>query len=107
MSMPAEAPVLASNFLIPDATFLAEIVAFLLILAVIWKYVVPPLQKSMTARQEAIKKSFDDEWAPLRARQDDADFVGEINPGFFTSGEQEEGAGAFLQKRVPDFAPWR
>src|SRR3954469_10134403 len=60
MSTPVEAPVLASNFLIPDATFLAEIVAFLLILAVIWKYVVPPLQKSMTARQEAIKKSFDD-----------------------------------------------
>ena len=25
-----------------------------------WRYVVPPLQKSMTARQEAIKKSFDD-----------------------------------------------
>ena len=48
------------NFLIPDATFLAELVAFALILAVIWKFVVPPLQKSMTARQEAIKKSFDD-----------------------------------------------
>jgi F-type H+-transporting ATPase subunit b len=60
MSAPVEAPVLASNFLIPDATFLAEIVAFLLILAVIWKYVVPPLQKSMTARQEAIRKSFAD-----------------------------------------------
>jgi F-type H+-transporting ATPase subunit b len=48
------------NFLIPDATFLAEIFAFLLILFFLWKFVVPPLQKSMTARQEAIKKSFDD-----------------------------------------------
>jgi F-type H+-transporting ATPase subunit b len=57
----APSPALAAgNFLIPDATFLAEIVAFLLILAVIWKYVVPPLQKSMTARQEAIRKSFQD-----------------------------------------------
>lgn len=56
---------------------------------------------------KVLKKSFDDEWAPLRARQDDADFVGDINPGFFTSGEQQEGATAFLQKRVPDFAPWR
>jgi F-type H+-transporting ATPase subunit b len=72
MSTPAEAPVLASNFLIPDATFLAEIVAFLLILAVIWKYVVPPLQKSMTARQEAIKKSFDDADA-AKARLADAE----------------------------------
>ena len=48
------------NFLIPDATFLAEIFAFLLILFFLWRFVVPPLQKSMTARQEAIKKSFDD-----------------------------------------------
>jgi F-type H+-transporting ATPase subunit b len=60
MSATAEPVVLAGNFLIPDATFLAELVAFALILAVLWKYVVPPLQKSMTARQEAIKKSFED-----------------------------------------------
>jgi F-type H+-transporting ATPase subunit b len=50
----------SGNFLIPDGTLVAELVAFIIILAVIWKYVVPPLQKSMTARQEAIKKSFDD-----------------------------------------------
>jgi F-type H+-transporting ATPase subunit b len=61
MSTPAEPTVLAGgNFLIPDATFLAELVAFAIILAVLWRFVVPPLQKSMTARQEAIKKSFDD-----------------------------------------------
>jgi F-type H+-transporting ATPase subunit b len=50
----------AGNFLIPDATFLAELVAFGLILFVLWRFVVPPLQKSMTARQEAIRKSFED-----------------------------------------------
>jgi F-type H+-transporting ATPase subunit b len=59
--MSAHSPALAAgNFLIPDGTFLAEIVAFLIILAVIWRYVVPPLQKSMTARQDAIRKSFED-----------------------------------------------
>ena len=48
----AAPPVLASgNFLIPDGTFLAELVAFLIILFVLRKYVVPPLQKSLTARQ--------------------------------------------------------
>jgi F-type H+-transporting ATPase subunit b len=72
MSTPAEAPVLASNFLIPDATFLAELVAFALILFVIWRYVVPPLQKSMTARQDAIKKSFDDADA-AKKRLDEAE----------------------------------
>jgi F-type H+-transporting ATPase subunit b len=60
MSTPVQAPVLASNFLIPDGTFLAELVAFVLILAVLWRFVVPPLQKSMTARQDAIRKSFED-----------------------------------------------
>ena len=53
--------VLASgNFLIPDATFLAELFAFVVILAVLYKFVVPPLQKSMTARQEIIRKQFDE-----------------------------------------------
>ena len=48
------------NFLIPDATFLAEIVAFILILAVMWKYVVPPLQKNLAARQDVIRQQLED-----------------------------------------------
>ncbi len=48
------------NFLIPDATFLAELVAFAIILAIMWKYVVPPLQRSLTQRQELIRKQIDD-----------------------------------------------
>jgi len=48
------------NFLIPDATFLAEIVAFILILAVMWKYVVPPLQKNLAARQDIIRQQLED-----------------------------------------------
>lgn len=48
------------NFLIPDSTFLAEIFAFLIILAVMYKFVVPPLQKSVTRRQEMIRKQIED-----------------------------------------------
>ena len=48
------------NFLIPDATFLAEIFAFVLILAVMYKYVVPPLQKSVTLRQDMVRKQIQD-----------------------------------------------
>ena len=33
--------------------------------------------------------------------------VHEMNPGFFESGEQTEGATAFMEKRAPDFSPWR
>jgi 2-ketocyclohexanecarboxyl-CoA hydrolase len=28
-------------------------------------------------------------------------------PGYFETGEQQEGAAAFLEKRAPDFSPWR
>lgn len=49
-----------TNFLLPDATFIAEVFAFLIILAVIWRWVVPPLQRSMNQRQEAIRKQLDD-----------------------------------------------
>ena len=35
------------------------------------------------------------------------DVVDEVAPGYFDSGEQEEGAKAFLEKRAPDFSRWR
>ena len=35
------------------------------------------------------------------------EFVNEYAPGYFESGEQQEGAQAFLAKRKPDFSPWR
>jgi dihydroxynaphthoic acid synthetase len=54
-----------------------------------------------------IKQTFDDEYAQLREFQDDRDYIELTNPGFFASGEQLEGAQAFLEKRAPDFAKWR
>jgi dihydroxynaphthoic acid synthetase len=54
-----------------------------------------------------LKKTFDDEYAPLRYVQGHRDFLAEINPSFWESGEQREGAAAFLEKRQPDFSPWR
>jgi F-type H+-transporting ATPase subunit b len=50
----------ASNFLIPDATFLAELIAFVLILAFMWRYVVPPLQANLAKRQDAIRQQIED-----------------------------------------------
>ncbi len=53
-------PLAAGNFLIPDATFIAELFAFLIILAVMWRFVVPPLQKSVTQRQNMIRQQIED-----------------------------------------------
>jgi ATP synthase F0 subunit b len=44
-----------SNFLVPNATFIAELVAFVVILWVLYKYVVPPVQKAMRERQEMVR----------------------------------------------------
>ena len=55
-----------SNFLVPNATFLFEIISFLIIMYVLWKWVLPPINKAMTDRQEKIKAQFD-EAAQLKA----------------------------------------
>lgn len=35
------------------------------------------------------------------------DVVAQVAPGYFQTGEQQEGSSAFLQKRKPNFDPWR
>ena len=50
----------SSNFLIPNGTIIAELVGFLIILFIIGRYIVPPINKAMTARQEQIRKQFQD-----------------------------------------------
>jgi F-type H+-transporting ATPase subunit b len=50
----------ADNFLLPNGTIIAELVAFLIILFVLWKYVVPPLSKSLQARQDMVQKQVED-----------------------------------------------
>lgn len=49
-----------TNFLLPNATFLFELLTFAVILAILWKFVVPPLSRAMTARQEQIKRQLDE-----------------------------------------------
>jgi len=49
-----------NNFLIPNATFLVEMVAFFVILGVLWRYVVPPIQRATSERQETIKTQFEE-----------------------------------------------
>src|SRR2546423_10629404 len=50
----------ASNFLVPNATFIAELVTFLIILYVIWKYVVPRVNEQLENRQELIRKQIEE-----------------------------------------------
>jgi F-type H+-transporting ATPase subunit b len=59
MASPASLVVpLESNFLVPNATFFAELFAFALMVFLLAKYVIPPINKAMTARQDAIRQQF-------------------------------------------------
>ncbi len=60
------------NFLVPNGTFFAELLIFLVIFWVIGKYVVPPVKKAMTERQEMVRRQIE-ESREARERLDDAD----------------------------------
>jgi len=51
-AMPIEA---SSNFLVPNGTFIVVLIAFILVLGVIARYVLPPLNKVLTDRQDQIR----------------------------------------------------
>jgi F-type H+-transporting ATPase subunit b len=51
-------PLAESNFLVPNGTFLVELVAFAIIVYILGKFVIPPINRAMTARQEAIREQF-------------------------------------------------
>jgi F-type H+-transporting ATPase subunit b len=50
----------SGNFLVPNATFIAEFIAFLLILGIIAKYILPRIEGPLRERQELIKKQVED-----------------------------------------------
>jgi F-type H+-transporting ATPase subunit b len=49
---------LESNFLVPNGTFFVELIAFAIMFFIIARYIVPPINRAMTARQEAIRTQF-------------------------------------------------
>src|SRR5579864_5478088 len=60
----------SSNFLVPNATLIVEVVAFLIVLGVIGKYVLPVLNKALEERQEQIRTALE---AAERARVEAAE----------------------------------
>lgn len=55
---------------------------------------------------KTIKSSFYDHMRPYMGKNV-SDVVAEVAPNFFETGEQQEGGRAFLEKRKPDFSPFR
>ena len=70
----------ASNFLIPNATFFAEVIAFAVILLVLARYVYPPINKAMRHRQDTIQQQIQDaEAARERLAEAQAEYQRALN----------------------------
>jgi F-type H+-transporting ATPase subunit b len=70
---------LESNFLVPNGTFLVELLAFAIILYLLGKYIVPPINKAMTARQDAIRQQFSElDEAKGKAQEAENEFRAQI-----------------------------
>src|ERR1700730_9246248 len=50
----------AGNFLVPNMTFVVELMAFVIVLGVLWRYVIPPVQQAMNARQDMARQLLSD-----------------------------------------------
>ena len=63
----------SGNFLIPNGTFFAVLIIFLVVLAVIWFYVVPPIVKVLDDRERMIHQTTDDQRSATKGFDDAED----------------------------------
>jgi F-type H+-transporting ATPase subunit b len=69
-----------SNFLVPNGTFLVSLLAFAILVWIFGKYLIPPINKAMTARQEAIRTEFAElDEAKASAREAEAEYKEQLN----------------------------
>jgi F-type H+-transporting ATPase subunit b len=95
--------VAAGNFLVPDATFIAELLAFLIIMGVLGRYVLPPIQKAMRERQELIRKQVEDsEEAKIKLAQAERAYQNALNEARTEAAQIRENARAEAQRTVEE-----
>ena len=95
--------VAAGNFLVPNATFIAELIAFLIILFVLWRYIVPPIQKVMQDRQRMIEKQVEDsEKAEQRLAEAEKAYQNALSEARTEAAQIRENARAEAQRVVED-----
>jgi len=69
----------AENFLVPNATIIVEFLAFLVILFLLARYVIPPINKALTDRQDSIRRQFEEsEQAKAAAEAAEREFRAEL-----------------------------
>jgi F-type H+-transporting ATPase subunit b len=101
--MAAQHVLAGGNFLVPDATFFAELVAFLIILGVLGRYVLPPIQKAIRERQEMIAKQVEDaEEAKTKLAEAEKAYQNALNEARTEAAQIRENARAEAQRTVEE-----
>ncbi len=71
-----------TNFLVPNATFVVELVIFLLLIGVLAKWVIPPINRAMDVRMEKIERNISDaEEAKAKALELEAQYQKTLEQG--------------------------
>ena len=95
--------VASSNFLVPNATFIAELIAFVLILWFIARYILPYVQKAMRERQEIIRKQMEDsEQAKVQLAAAEEQYQSALAEARTEAAQIREGARAEAQRVVEE-----
>lgn len=95
--------VASGNFLVPNATFIAEFIAFLLILAFIARYILPFVQNAMRERQEIIRQQMEDsERAKVKLAEAEEQYKGALSEARTEAAKIREGARAEAQRVVEE-----
>jgi F-type H+-transporting ATPase subunit b len=92
-----------NNFLIPDGTFIAELVAFAIILFIIGKYIVPPAQKALRERQAMIdQQAKDADAAREKLAEAEAAYKNALTEARVEAAQIRENARAEAQRTVEE-----
>jgi F-type H+-transporting ATPase subunit b len=93
----------SGNFLVPNATFIAEFIAFLLILFILARYVYPVIRKPIEARQALIAKQIDDAHeAAAKLAEAQAEYQRALTEARTQAGQIRENARAEAQNSIEE-----
>lgn len=91
------------NFLLPNATFIVEFIAFLLILAFLGRYVLPIIQKAMLERQEIVRQQVaDSELAKQNLAEAERAYQNSLNEARTEAAQIRENARAEAQRTLEE-----
>lgn len=92
-----------NNFLLPNGTFFAELLAFLIILTLIWKFVVSPIQRVLAERAQLIQgQAQEADAARERMREAEAHYSQSLHEARAEAGRIREAARESGQQIIDD-----